>query len=56
VEFIGLPELHLPAYGKAYGYKYDRLDPDLRAGLAARYAEPNHQLFDYLGTEFEWGR
>jgi hypothetical protein len=54
LEFLGLPGLHLDMYEQRYSYKYERLDPGLRAELAERYAEPNRLLFDQLGNKFEW--
>lgn len=54
--FLGLPEIHLPDYERRYAYRYDGLDPMLRAQLAARYAEPNRQLYAALGTDFGWAR
>ena len=53
--FLGLRPHRLKRYDPFYQGNYGRDMPvDLRARLAAYFAPHNHELYQWLGEEFDW--
>jgi hypothetical protein len=54
LSFLGLAPFSLDAYEKMNAHRYDRMSPRALGFLRERFAEPNEELFEYLGRRFEW--
>lgn len=54
LEFLELPSSALPPLSDHQAPGYPRLDPQIRASLAAYFKPHNRQLYDYLGVDFGW--
>jgi Sulfotransferase domain len=54
-EFLGLRPWQVRDYEARNTASYAPIDPELRARLEARFAEPNARLARLLGRDFEWG-
>ena len=52
--FVGLPVMDLGPYTPFNTREYDRMEPELRARLAASFAEPNRELAELVGRDFGW--
>ena len=53
-DFIGLPRAPLTDPRAFKANTYEPLPDDVRARLAAYYAEPNEELFELLGRRAAW--
>jgi lipopolysaccharide transport system ATP-binding protein len=56
LSFIGLRPWRLQEYAPRNRATYAPIDPQTRARLEERFAEPNARLFELLGREFAWGQ
>ena len=56
LDFLGVPEWDGIDYRKRNIGKYPSLDVDVRQSLLDYFNPHNQRLFDFLGTEFDWGR
>jgi hypothetical protein len=54
-DFLQLRPWQVRDYEARNTASYAPIDPDLRARLEARFAEPNARLARLLGREFDWG-
>jgi Sulfotransferase domain len=54
LEFLGLPDWQLDSFPEHNKKPYSAIDPNVRARLEERYAEPNARLVELLGRDFEW--
>jgi hypothetical protein len=52
--FLGLREWQLDAFPEHNKKPYSAIEPDVRARLEERYAEPNERLERLLGRQFGW--
>jgi Sulfotransferase domain len=52
--FLGLREWQLESFPEHNKKPYSAMDPEVRALLQDRYAEPNARLVELLGRGFEW--
>ncbi|MEM7275909.1 MAG: sulfotransferase domain-containing protein [Actinomycetota bacterium] len=52
--WLGLPSVTLDASDDRNGHDYREMDQEMRARLIELYREPNAQLFELLGTSYDW--
>jgi hypothetical protein len=52
--FLGLSDWQLDSFPEHNKKPYSAIDPEVRARLEERYAEPNARLVELLGRDFEW--
>lgn len=53
-EWLGLPPVALEASDDRNGHRYQKMDPEMRAHLIELYRQPNAELFELLGTRYDW--
>jgi hypothetical protein len=53
--FLGAAPHSLPAYPRVFEREYEPMQPETRAALGERFAEPNRRLEELLGRRFAWG-
>jgi hypothetical protein len=53
-EFLGLAPMSLGGFGNVNEQRYSRMDPALRARLAARFEPHNRRLYELLGRDLGW--
>ena len=56
LDFLGLPQYKLDAFPKYNSRKYEKMKPETQERLIEYFREPNEQLFETLGTRYEWDR
>jgi hypothetical protein len=54
LDFLGLPALDLPSYGRHNSLPASELDRFIRGRLADYFAPYNQALFEFLGMDFGW--
>jgi sulfotransferase family protein len=54
LDFLGLRDWELEDFPQHNKKPYSSIDPELRARIEARYAEPNRQLEELLGEDLVW--
>ena len=52
--FLGAPPHQLDEYPRVFDRDYAPMEPETRAALSARFAEPNRRLEALLGRELRW--
>lgn len=56
LDFLDLPQHKLDAFRMYYSWKYEKMSPETRERLIEYFREPNRQLFETLGTCYDWDR
>jgi hypothetical protein len=54
LEFLGVADRGLESYPRIFEREYGEMDPDTRARLEERFAEPNRRLAELLARELPW--
>ena len=54
LEFLGAGAHDLPEYPRIYDLEYPDMDPEIRARLAAYFAEPNRRLYNLIERDLGW--
>jgi hypothetical protein len=52
--FLGAPPHRLESYPRVFERSYEPMRPEMRARLAAEFAEPNRRLYELLGRDLGW--
>jgi hypothetical protein len=54
LEFLALPPMTLGGFGNVNEQRYSRMEPELRARLAAYFEPHNRRLYELLGRDLGW--
>jgi len=54
LSFLSLPPYRSGYYPIQNARRYESIDPKVRAELVRLYREPNEELYELLGTRFDW--
>ena len=54
LDFLGVPPHELASYPQIFKREYSQMEPETRARLRDRFAEPNRRLYELLGRDLGW--
>ncbi len=54
LDFLGAEPHRLDSYPRVFEREYEAMSAETRAGLAAKFAEPNRRLYELLGRDLGW--
>jgi hypothetical protein len=54
LDFLGVERHALDSYPRVFEREYEPMEPETRARLAEKFAEPNRRLYELLGRDLGW--